>query len=636
MTSISPAAVGNDLFVHNMRALWRVDPTLAQCVDEVFEEDRVPLEPTRSGDWTARVRAADRSMVYLHSRYDPRDEAGRFAAAVPLEDKYCFVISGMGLGYHVRALLDRLTGDRFVVVSEPSIPMIATALTCVDLQDALATRKLVILVDEGKTRLHERLRDFGPLMMLGAQFLRHAPSLRLVEADHTGIIRAISDFITYTRMTLVTLVANSRITCRNIAMNIGTYVTTPPIDLLHGRFAGNPAIIVSAGPSLRKNIDQLGGLKGRAVLCAVQTAIKPLVQRGIKPDFVTSLDYHEMSRKFFEEAGDLSDVHLVAEPKATWHVLDQYPGPVSLLDNHWARLLLGDALAGRGGLKAGATVAHLAFYLAVHLGCDPIIFVGQDLAFTGHVFYVPGVEIHQSWRGELNRFSTMETKEWERIVRNRPMLRKVRGADGGEWYSDELLFTYLEQFEADIAGTPRTVINATEGGAMIRGTQVMALRAAAERWCTRPIDPQRFAYRVTTTWREPSPLEPAAEQIEQRLSELGEAIGVCEELLALFQELEGLTGDPKRFNQRLVRVDELRAKVYAETRAYQLINSFAQLAELRRFSADRRLGTEHLADAERAQRQLRRDTEFITAVHDGAVELTKILTEARGRLRLKA
>ena len=64
-------------------------------------------------------------------------------------------------------------------------------------------------------------------------------------------------------------------------------------------------------------------------------------------------------------------------------------------------MMLSVALA----LPAGATVAHLAFYLAVYLGCDPIIFVGQDLAYTGHVFYVPGVEIHQAWQSELNRFA---------------------------------------------------------------------------------------------------------------------------------------------------------------------------------------------------------------------------------------
>jgi hypothetical protein len=132
--------------------------------------------------------------------------------------------------------------------------------------------------------------------------------------------------------------------------------------------------------------------------------------RGIVPDFITTLDFHEMSRKFFEQVGDLSRTHLVAEPKAAWRVLDEYPGPMSLLDNAWARLILGEELGARGGLPAGATVAHLAFYLAVYLGCDPIVFVGQDLAFTGHVFYTPGVEIHRAWRSEINRFQSLEHK----------------------------------------------------------------------------------------------------------------------------------------------------------------------------------------------------------------------------------
>ena len=57
----------------------------------------------------------------------------------------------------------------------------------------------------------------------------------------------------------------------------------------------------------------------------------------------------------------------------------------------------------------------------------------------------------------------------------------------------------------------------------------------------------------------------------------------------LLAELKGLTGDPQRFNQRLIRVDELRNKIHQESRAYRIVNAFSQLAELRRYSADRRL-----------------------------------------------
>ncbi len=629
--TVAPVA-GNELFLHNMRALWRNDPELALRVDAVHDEERIPLEPTRSGASTARLPTPDGELVYLHSRYDPMAEAKRFAASVPVEDKFCLVVSGMGLGYHVKALLERLRGDSFVLCAEPSIRLIATALTCVDLADLIAARRLLILTDDDKTRLHRRLKDHGTLMMLGAQFVHHEPSRRIAERRHGTITKAVAEFVTYTRMTLVTLVSNSRITCENIAMNLANYVATPPIDILRDRFAGDPAIVISAGPSLGRNIDALADLKGRAVLCAVQTAVKPLMQRGITPDFITSLDFHEMSRKFFEDAGDLRGAHLVAEPKATWHVIDDYPGPVSLLDNGWARLVIGDELGARGGLKAGATVAHLAFYLAAYMGCDPIIFVGQDLAFTGHVFYVPGVEVHQAWRSELNRFNTMEQKEWDRIARNRPILRRVRGTDGSELYTDELLFTYLEQFEKDIADVPARVVNATEGGAMIRGTEAMTLREAAAQFCRQTIDPQRLAYRETTVWRDSSRLAPARTELERRIEELSDAVELCEELLALLAELGDLVHDPARFNRRLVRVDELRTRIQQESRAYRLVNAFTQLAELRRYSADRRISATEATDAERAKRQIERDTEFITAVRDGALELKPILARALGRV----
>ena len=620
------------MFLHNMRALWRCDPQLALRVDAVGDDERLPIEETRSGVWTTKATAEDGSLAYLHSRYDPVQEAHRFVEGVSLKEKFCVVVAGLGLGYHVKALSERMAGDAFVLCTEPSIRLIATALSCVDLADMIASRRLLILADDDKTRLHERLKDHSALMMLGAEFVQHPPSMRVAGQEHGRIINAIAEFVTFTRMSLLTLVSNSKITCKNIAMNLVNYMTTPPIDMLRGRFAGDPAIVISAGPSLSRNIDELAALKGRAVLCAVQTALKPLMERGIVPDFVTSLDFHEMSRKFFEGVGGLRGVHLVAEPKATWHVIDNYPGPVSLLGNKWAQMLVGHELGGRGMLDAGATVAHLAFYLAAYLGCDPIVFVGQDLAYTGHAFYVPGVEIHKTWRSELNRFHTIEQKEWERIVRNRPILQKVPGNEGGTLYTDELLFTYLEQFQKDIAKVPSRVINATEGGARIQGTEVMALRDVAEQFCGRPIDSARFAYRETTKWRDPARLEPTRTELKRRLDELDNAIELCDELLVLLDELNGLTHDPARFNRRLVRVDELRSKVQHESRAYVIINAYSQLAELRRYSADRHTSASGAEHAERARRQIARDIEFITGVRDGATELKPILADALKRV----
>ena len=104
-------------------------------------------------------------------------------------------------------------------------------------------------------------------------------------------------------------------------------------------------MVVSAGPSLGKNLELLKEIRDRVVVIAVQTTLKPLLNCGITPDFVTSLDYHEVGTRFYEGLDEeLRDVHLVAEPKANWRVVDYYRdrGPMSLLGNEVAKLVLGE------------------------------------------------------------------------------------------------------------------------------------------------------------------------------------------------------------------------------------------------------------------------------------------------------
>ena len=603
------------MFIRNMAALWRKDVRLAQRIDEVRDEDRLALIPTKSGHVTTMMPTPG-GRTLLHSRYDPVAEARRLVDSVTIDDKFCFVVGGFGLGYHVRELFNRLKGDAFIAVCEPSLELLATALSCADLADVIASGRLIIFDRLDKTELHEKFRPFNTLIMLGAQFVAHPPSSRVAGSFHAEARKLITEFVAYSRMTLLTLVGNAQITCRNIAYNLPRYMSTPPIDVLRERFRGYPAIVVSGGPSLRRNIDLLAEASGKAVLIAVQTLFKPLLEREIVPDFVTALDFHALSRQYFNGIRDGRGVHLIAEPKVSWHVLDEYDGPVSLLHSAYAEQLIGRELAGRDGLKAGATVAHLAFYLAEYLGCDPIIFVGQDLAFTGHCFYIPGVEAHRTWRSEINRFCPMETKEWERIVRNRSILRKVADMHGREIYTDELLLTYLEQFERDFESTRARVIDATEGGARMRGSEVMTLREVIDRHCVRRLPAEALAYRDECQSRDTSRMAAARAQIEARRREIHEMDGLCEEMLSLLDELKGLTGDPPRFNRRLARVDELRTIVMNSYRAYRIVNSTAQLAELQRFTADRKLAAVDATGPERARRQLDRDMKFVQSMRE--------------------
>jgi hypothetical protein len=618
----------NQLFLKNMAALWRTDPRLAQRIDDLPEGAAVELVPSKSGPMTARMKTPDGRAIFLHSRYDPLKEAETFADAADVEDKNCLLVSGLGLGYHVNALFERMHGEAAMVIAEPSLELIKSALENVDLAEALGSARVFFLCDLDQNQIHTRLNSLGARTMLGTHFVVHQPSQQVAGEFQQAMRSELTDYLAYSKMSLQTLVHNARITNTNVANNLVTYVTTPPIELVKNRFEGYPAIVVAAGPSLVNNIGVLADAQGRAVIIAVQTTFKTLLAQGIVPDFVTSLDYAEISRRFFEGVEDFRGVHLVAEPKATCGVIDIYDGPISLLDNEFARLCLGEELGRRDGLKAGATVAHLAFYLAEYLGCDPVAFVGQDLAFTNGVFYTPGVEVHNSWRPEMSRFYSIETKEWERVMRHRDHLRKIRDVHGREVYTDEQLFTYLQQFESDFAGSAVTVVDATEGGAVKAHTTPMRLAEFVGRYCREPIDPARLAYRRRVTWRDPSRLKPAREALLERCKEVAALRELCERMREVLDELKGLVDKPASFNRRIVRVDELRAAVQRQDRIYGMVTMVAQMAEFRRFAADQKLSSDKSAGAKRALGQLERDIEFVDALIEGAEELSEILRGA--------
>ncbi len=623
----------DEVYVRNMAVLFRADARLAQAIDECEPDGSVRVEVSRRGAATAAVRpdGGDRP-IYLHSKVDPEAEATRFAEAVELGESLCFIVGGFGLGHHLRALRGRLKGDAFLIVTEPNLHLLKAALDTVDLADLFAGDRCIVLTRADKGEVQTRLEPVNTLMMMGAQFVSHAASDRAAGTFHAAMRKLLADHMSYCRMSLVTLVANSRVTCKNIANNLPTYLTTPPIDGLRDRFAGCPAVVVSGGPSLRRNIDQLATLKGRAVIIAVQTTFKMLMDRGIEPDFVTSLDFHEMSKRHFEGVSAFGRCRLIAEPKVTWHVVDAYGGGVSLLDNEFARLILGDALGARGGLKAGATVSHLAFYLAVYMGCDPIVLVGQDLGYSDHVYYTPGVAFHELWRPELNRFCTIETKEWERLMRARKILLKAKDIHGHDIYTDQQLFMYLQQFEGDFAAVPGRVIDATEGGVRKAGTRVMTLADAAEAYCTQPIDSERFAFADDGRWGDVRRLHTGRDQVRKCVGEIDDMIDTCYQFLKVLEELKGLLDRPDEFNRRIAEVDRLRARVRQQERAYRIISQVAQHAELQRFTADRKLGLADVDSIDRARRQLDRDIRFVTAIREGADVLKEILKGGAARI----
>lgn len=615
----------------NLAALWATDPALARRIEPLIEKGGYQVESTRTGLPTLALHTADGRRLYLHSRHHPAEEARRLIDGAKLDGRVVFCIHGLGLGYHVEELFARASDEAMLIVLEPDLRLILTAMSHRDLVEVIRSGRLVFITEADRSSVLLKMGMHQAMVSAGLGFVAHPPSVQLNPEFHRQTERAMAEFVAFCRTSLQTLVLNGKRTCENIAANVGWYVRSPGINDLMGRHAGRPAIIVSAGPSLRKNKHLLRDAAGRAVLVAVQTTLLPLLEMGVEPDYVTSLDYHDICTRFFEKLPRGLRTELVAEPKASGAVLELYPGPMRLLGSEYADRLLREMTLGKDRLRAGATVAHLAFYLAEYMGCDPIIFVGQDLGFSDGLCYTPGTGYEDVWRPELGRFCTMEMKQWEHIARERPILRQIADWQGRPMYTEERLFSYLQQFERDFATSRNRIIDATEGGALKRGATAMTLSQALERFCPQKIlaAPVRVgsdpAVEVEHRADRSAAAMEAANCLRRRREEAGRIQRIGRETLPLLQEVRDHLDDQPRVNRLIARIDRLRAQMMELNDTYDLITQLSQQTELARFQADRQLAAARVEGIERQRRQASRDIANVSAVIEAAQEFEKLM-----------
>jgi hypothetical protein len=567
--------------------------------------------------------------IHLHSRYDPAAEARQQAARAELAGRdVCFVF-GLGLGYHVQALFDAMPPHARLFVFEPDRQVLQSCLWSRDLSAAIASKRVSIVHGIDKAGVFALLQPHLASIHCGVATFEHGPSVQRRPEAFAELKQWCDEFLAFAKTTVNTVLFNSKRTVENVTRNLPWYAAAPGLERLRDCHRNEPAIIVSAGPSLRKNKHLLAQAKGKAAIIAVQTTLQPLLEIGVEPDFVTSLDYHDISTRFFEKLPKTLKTELVAEVKATSLIFDMHPGPLTLAGNDFAESLLADPHRARKPMLPGAaTVAHLSYYLAEFMGCDPVIFVGQDLGFSDGLYYTPGTGIDDVWRPELGRFCTSEMKHWEQIVRDRPILRRVMDHRGVPTYTEERLFTYLQQFERDFAASDRRIIDATEGGVLKRGSTPMPLAEALGRFCANPLT-ERPAH-AGFAW---SKVEACLSAVNRRREEAVRIESISEQTLPLLEEISAHIGDPARVNAAIARIDPLRREIVTLDSTYGLVVQLAQNNELKRFKTDRAIDAEKLEGRDRQRRQVRRDIENVRGVVEAAREFVAMMDEALVRLR---
>lgn len=189
----------------------------------------------------------------------------------------------------------------------------------------------------------------------------------------------------------------------NTLRNMRTIARSANVEALNGAFPGTPAILVAAGPSLDGHLEALRHVGDRAVLIAVDTAVRPLLDAGIHPHLAVAVDPSSLNGRHLRDLSDPRRTFLVGEGSLDSGALATFSDRTfifSVSDHHPWPWLRSHGLQ-RGQLRSWGSVLTSAFDLALKAGCDPIVFAGADLAYSQRRPCCRGTTVEEDWANRV-------------------------------------------------------------------------------------------------------------------------------------------------------------------------------------------------------------------------------------------
>ncbi len=487
----------NSYLEQNLSLLRKTQPDLAEQVHQYIPYSKICLVDSRDNMPGLVVLDEQGQETVLNSRYHPLREAERLAASYPVDGKVCYVALGMGLGYHLLRYLPRIKALNLFLILEKDMNVFRRAMEGVDFTPLLSTGKTHFCVGSDE-RIYKRAIDgrIAHFLINGCRLLEHPPTLARDPAWYETARNYVTDFARLNVTEVATNATNGRLFQRNVLTNLPEFFSSPGVERLYNLFAGRPAIVVSAGPSLDKNVNLLREAKGRAVIICVDTAVRMLLKRGISPDLVVSIDPLDLTLKHFDGIKSMpKEVCLIFDPEVEPRTPVRFPWRRFIISISKLNLLreLEQEIGAKGTLRKGGTVAHAAFYVARAAGAEPIVFIGQDLCYDPDLGRTHGDGAALGGRVSLDPEDPdylMLPVPTRPDCYNRVKAIWVPGVNKERVPTVPNMFAYLRVLEREIAETPNTCIDATEGGARIQGTKVMTLREVLDTFCRETWDIQ--------------------------------------------------------------------------------------------------------------------------------------------------
>jgi hypothetical protein len=435
------------------------------CTKPDVKPRRIETPTSRSGAPSLIVDG-----VSYHSPYDPIRESSRFFNSLNLEGADIVFQFGWGLGYGSEALRTRCKPSARILVFEPDNELLNLSRQCFRDDPAWRDARFEFVSGTEVCRFFSQNPPRPCQETDNILWVEWPPAVQLHKPLLEELKKTFRTQLRDRAANLLTHFQNGRMYFENVVRNF-RFQGDADAGRLLGRFKGKPLVIVSAGPSLDRNIRELQAMESRCFLLAVDTALRPLLEMGIAPHAVIIADPQELNAK-----------HIVGVmPKETFLIAEQGVH-FTALEAASRRFLFGlglfpDPLFAKFGfprtpLNVWGSVATAALDFACQVKAGTVIFTGQDFAFSWNRRYASHTIF---WDSPLQTADLNGT--FERDIWNQPTP------------TTENLVAYREFFVRRMKADPQIrFINATEGGILTEGAEILSLRDAIHQCCNQPMN----------------------------------------------------------------------------------------------------------------------------------------------------
>ena len=329
------------------------------------------------------------------------------------------------------------------------------ALENVDLSNIIRNSRAKLFVTDDIVEINEILNEV--LIKEDIKMVLHNPSFKTMSENLLELKYLLEEF----KMKEDSVEKFASTLNENFKSNIKNYDDN--VDILFNKYNNIPLYIISAGPSLDKNIKELKKAKGKGVILSVGRAVRSLLKENIEPDLIIIIDPQDFVYNSQLKGLDI-DIPIIVLSTCDKNVMLKYKGQklIALQEGYTPA----EEYAKQHNHKlvqTGGSVATTALDVAINMGCNPIIFVGQDLAYTD---------------GKTHSQST-----YSKSIERYKNLREVEDIYGNTVHTPKNLYSYLRWIQNRIELEKNVkFIDATEGGAKIEGTEVLTLKETIRRY----------------------------------------------------------------------------------------------------------------------------------------------------------